>query len=152
MVANDRGDAMNINRFVVLIPTVFMLGACSGSWSTAEVERPGSGSHTSQTLEAENPAAAQTASLPKTSPDSILVTETDISSRPYSVIGDISVTFNKTTIFHPDPTKELVNMQLKEEAATLGADAVILVRYGTPGVSLFSWGSLDGKGRAFKFK
>lgn len=94
----------------------------------------------------------QTASLPATDPTKIQITEGDISNRPYSVIGDISVTVNKTTIFHPDPTKALVAEQLREKAADLGADAVILVRYGTVGVALFSWGSLDGKGRAIKFK
>jgi hypothetical protein len=32
---------------------------------------------------------------------------------------------------------------LRKEAAKLGADAVVLVRYGSIGVSAFSWGSLD---------
>jgi uncharacterized protein YbjQ (UPF0145 family) len=40
---------------------------------------------------------------------------------------------------------------LRAEAAKLGADAVIQVRYGNVGVSLMSWGSLDGKGRAIVF-
>lgn len=81
-----------------------------------------------------------------------MLTEGDISDRPYIVLGDISVTVNKTTLFHADPTKEMVNEKLKEEAAKLGADAVTHVRYGTVGVSLMSWGSLDGKGRAVQFK
>ena len=76
----------------------------------------------------------------------------DITDRSYRVIGDIEVTVNKTTIFHPDPTPELVDQKLREKAAELGADAVILVRYGTVGVSLISWGSLDGKGRAITFE
>ncbi|MDP2000572.1 MAG: hypothetical protein Q8K22_13420, partial [Rhodoferax sp.] len=61
------------------------------------------------------------------------------------------VTVNKTTVFHPEPTQELVNAQLREKGAELGADAVILVRYGKGGISFFSWGSLDGKGRAIKY-
>lgn len=68
------------------------------------------------------------------------------------MLADIEATVNKTTIFHDDPTPQLVNEKLREEAAKLGADAVILVRYGTVGVSLMSWGSLDGKGRAVVFK
>lgn len=33
----------------------------------------------------------------------------------------------------------------------MGADAVALVRYGDVGISMMSWGSLEGKGRAVKF-
>jgi hypothetical protein len=33
----------------------------------------------------------------------------------------------------------------------MGADAVVLVRYGTVGIGLMSWGALDGEGRAIKF-
>lgn len=81
----------------------------------------------------------------------IILTEGDITDKKYIVVGDISVTVNKTTIFHPDPTKELVNVKLREEAAKLGADAVTQIRYGTVGISMMSWGSLDGKGRAVQF-
>lgn len=81
----------------------------------------------------------------------VIVTEADIGDRKYKVLGDIDVKVNKTTIFHKDPTKEQVNEKLKEQAAKLGADAVILVRYGTVGVTGFSWGSLNGKGRAIAF-
>lgn len=80
----------------------------------------------------------------------IEVMESD-SQRKYTSLGDITVTVNKTTVFHPAPTRELVNQALKEKAAELGADAVVLVRYGTVGVSLMSWGSLEGKGRAVKY-
>ena len=83
--------------------------------------------------------------------DQIIVTEEDITDKPYRVIGDIDVTVNKTTLFHPDPTRELVNKELREEAYKVGADAVVLVRYGSVGVSMMSWGSLDGKGRAVAF-
>ena len=38
-----------------------------------------------------------------------------------------------------------------ERKRELGADAVILIRYGTVGVSVFSWGSLSGQGRAIYF-
>jgi uncharacterized protein YbjQ (UPF0145 family) len=101
---------------------------------------------------------SQSAALPapaeavvKTDPAAVIVTKEDITDRTYKSLGDIKVTVNKTTLFHPDPTPALVDVELKEEAAKLGADAVVLVRYGTVGVSLFSWGSLDGQGRAVKF-
>ena len=79
------------------------------------------------------------------------MTKDDITDRPYEVLGDINTTVNKTTIFHPDPTEALVDVKLREEAAKLGADAVILARYGTVGVAFMSWGSLDGNGRAVRF-
>lgn len=81
----------------------------------------------------------------------ILITEQDITDRAYKVLADLEVTVNKTTIFHENPTRELVADKLREEAAKIGADAVILVRYGTVGIGLMSWGSLDGRGRAIAF-
>ena len=66
-------------------------------------------------------------------------------------LGDISVSVNKTTVFNADPTREQINSKLKEKAASLGADAVILVRYGKGGIGLMTWGHLEGKGRAIKF-
>lgn len=85
------------------------------------------------------------------SPDDILVIETDIGDRDYKILGDIEVTLNKYTVFNRDPTIEEVKQKLREEAAKLGADAVILVRYGTAGLSFWSWGALNGKGRAIVF-
>ncbi len=80
-----------------------------------------------------------------------MITERDVEGRKYESLGDISVTVNKTTVFHPDPTPEMVNQKLQEKAASLGADAVIFVRHGSGGVSFFSWGSLEGKGRAIRY-
>ena len=118
------------------ILVLFGMTGCA-TWSTTSVD----------TAESAPPA---TTAQPKR-PHEILITESDISDRKYSPLGDINVTVNKTTVFHPNPTREMVNQKLKEEAAKLGADAVIQVRYGTVGVSFMSWGSLDGKGRAIKF-
>lgn len=87
----------------------------------------------------------------KTPIDRIFVTEADIRDRPYQTLGDVEVSVNKTTIFHPDPTPALVNAALREKAFELGADAVVLVQYGQVGISLFSWGTLQGKGRAIRY-
>lgn len=111
------------------------LSGCS-TWSTSDVA---------------NVRPNQDGMIKVVAPENIKITEGDITDRTYQSLGDISVTVNKTTIFHPEPTRELVNIKLKEEAAKLGADAVIHVRYGSGGVSLMSWGSLDGKGRAVEF-
>lgn len=128
-------------KFLAIATSLLILSGCAGNWSSANVEAP-AGSTT---------ATTEKARVAKT-PSSVLVTKTDITDKAYDVLGDIEVTVNKTTIFHPDPTPELVDEKLREEAAELGADAVILVRYGSVGVSFFSWGSLDGRGRAVAFK
>jgi len=82
----------------------------------------------------------------------MLLTENDITDRPYKVLGDIKVTASKLTIFNKDPTREDVDDKLRREAAKLGADAVVLIRYGTVGIGLTSWGVLHGQGRAIKFQ
>ncbi len=112
----------------------FLLSGCA-TWSQSQVTNP-------------NTAIKE---IKQVSPDQVQLTEGDMTNRPYVSLGDLTVTVNKTTIFHPEPTKEMVDAKLKEEAAKLGADAVIYVRYGTVGISALSWGSLDGKGRAIQF-
>ncbi len=114
---------------------------CGPTWSSAEISPSTTGTAT----------GTATARAPK-SPAQVTLTEGDVSARrKYIDLGEISVTVNKTTIFHPDPTRELVNQALREEAAKLGADAVTQVRYGTVGISFLSWGSLDGRGRAIAY-
>jgi ABC-type Fe3+-hydroxamate transport system substrate-binding protein len=84
--------------------------------------------------------------------DQIILTEGDITDRPYQSLGDIEVTVKKWTIFDSDPTREKVGAALKEKAAEMGADAVVLARYGTVGIGFASWGQMDGQGRAVVFK
>lgn len=122
-----------------------ILAGCN-TWSSTNVELKTKGTD----METASAPAAAPVGTPKSAAD-IILTEKDITDRKYETLADLEVTVNKTTIFHADPTKELVAEKLKEEAAKLNADAVILVRYGTVGIGLFSWGSLDGKGRAIKF-
>ena len=84
--------------------------------------------------------------------DQILITTNDILDKKYTSLGDLSVTVRKVSLFDKDPTQELVNKALQERAADMGADAVVLVRYGTVGIGLFSWGQMDGNGRAVVFQ
>ena len=88
---------------------------------------------------------------PAKAPSQILVTENDVTNKKYRVLGDIEVNVNKTTIFNEDPNRAYVDSELREKAAAMGADAVVMVRYGTVGMGLMSWGSLNGKGRAVQF-
>lgn len=122
---------------VAALGLALLLAGCA-TWSTAEVQAP----------------AGPIVAVPRapTTSDKVALFEGDVSDRAYETLGDISVTVRKTTIFHPDPTREMVAERLQEEAAKLGADAVIHVRYGTVGIGSMSWGSLEGKGRAIIFK
>ena len=116
------------------ICAVALLPGCA-TWSYSSVDRRDAG-----------------AVVQATDPAKIALSEGDATNRKYASLGDVSVTVNKTTIFNRDPTREDVNAKLREEAAKLGADAVIHVRYGEGGISLMSWGSLEGKGRAIKYQ
>jgi hypothetical protein len=86
------------------------------------------------------------------SPDSVMLTENDITDRPYQIVQDLDVWVHKPHVFADDPTREQVAAELKKKAAELNADAVILVRYGTVGMGVFNWGEIEGKGRAVVFK
>ena len=131
-----KGSRIIMLRLAVNLLVVGMTGCAT--WSSTSVDTPDS-------------APLAEAAQPKR-PEEIRLTEGDLPDRKYSSLGDITVTVNKTTLFHPNPTRAMVNQKLKEEAAKLGADAVIHVRYGDLGISAFSWGSLEGKGRAIKFE
>lgn len=96
-------------------------------------------------------STASATKLPSTRVSEIILTQEDITDRPYETLGDIEVSVSKTTIFNSDPTPEMIDKELREEAAEMGADAVILIRYGSVGISAFSWGALEGKGRAVRF-
>lgn len=124
-------------RKIAIIALSLALNGCA-TWTASSIERTDAAGSVSEEAH-------------QKSPEDVRLTENDITDRQYESLGDISVTVNKTTIFHPDPTPELVNEKLREKAADLGADAVILVRHGKGGVSFFSWGSLEGKGRAIRY-
>lgn len=125
-------------RVLAAAAATTFLGGCAEGWSTSQVSN-------------QPPAAVAAAARQATPIDKIQVMEGDITDRPYKSLGEISVTVNKTTIFNADPTRQMVDQRLREKASTLGADAVIQVRYGTVGIALMSWGALDGKGRAIAF-
>jgi uncharacterized protein YbjQ (UPF0145 family) len=128
---------MRRNRFSVaaVLSLSLLMGGCA-TWSVANVD-------------GQPPDATKHAG--KTALADIRMVEGDITDRAYTPVGDISATVNKTTVFHANPTPELVAEKLRAEAFRLGADAVIFITYGKVGVSMMSWGSLEGKGRAVRF-
>jgi hypothetical protein len=129
---------LKFNPFVVVAACGLLLSAC-GTRSSSDV---------TPTVGA---APAATKYAVKTDPAALTLTDKDITDRKYHSLGDIKVTVSKNTIFDSDPTPAKVDEALRKKAAELGADAVILVRYGTVGVSFTSWGALDGSGRAIAY-
>ena len=127
---------MKSHRLCLLIVTAFILSGC-GTRSSASV--------TSSNDVTSAKSATKSASQ-------VIVSEADITNKPYESLGDIKVTVSKWTIFDSDPTREKVAEALKEKAASMGADAVVLVRYGTLGIGFTSWGQMEGNGRAVIFK
>jgi uncharacterized protein YbjQ (UPF0145 family) len=149
-----RGGSIKYRHLTLLIAMSFALAACN-THTTTSVSKPGEKPSVSATEPDVAKASVATPDVTSdrtpTNPADVTVTKDDITDRPYEVIGDIKVTVSKTTIFNSDPTPAMVDARLKEKAGELGADAVILVRYGSVGVSFTSWGSLNGQGRAVFF-
>jgi hypothetical protein len=52
----------------------------------------------------------------------------------YEPLGNISITVNKTTLFHKYPTPTFINEEWWKEAVKLGAYTLVLVRYKSIGV------------------
>jgi hypothetical protein len=98
------------------------------------------------------PAENVASGVPPHVTDKIILTEEDITYRPYQTLGDIKVSLRKWTVFDADPTREMINQALIRKAAEMRADAVVLVRYGTAGIGATSWGALEGRGRVVQFK
>lgn len=81
----------------------------------------------------------------------VLLSQDDIADRSYHVIGDLKVTVRKQTLLSAEPTRARVDEKLRKQARKMGADAIILVRYGTVGMGMIGWGELEGRGRAIRF-
>lgn len=118
-------------RNLLLIGSVaFSLAGCA-TWSTSNVDTS-------------RPAAA-------VAPEAVVVTFGDITDRPYRKISDLEVAVNKTTAFHPTPTREMVIEKLRADAASIGADAVVNAKVSEVFISPLSWGTRRGTGEAVKF-
>ncbi|HLO78867.1 MAG TPA: hypothetical protein VK196_20610 [Magnetospirillum sp.] len=88
---------------------------------------------------------------PSNHPAAVEVFEGDVTDRPYVTLGDVTVTVSKNTIFDSDPNHGEANAKLRAAAGNMGADAVVLVRYGAVGISFWSWGTMEVKGRAIRY-
>lgn len=83
--------------------------------------------------------------------DGFIVTEGDISDRPYTELGTVSAKAGKLTWVSRNPDRGDIDMKLRDKARQMGADAVVRVHYTPTGASMMSWGGIKGEGVAIKF-
>lgn len=83
--------------------------------------------------------------------DGFIVTEGDISDRPYTVLGTVSAKAGKLTWISRNPDRGDIDMKLRDKARQMGADAVVRVHYTPTGASMMSWGGIEGEGVAIKY-
>lgn len=76
---------------------------------------------------------------------------TDITDRPYKVLGEVKAGVRKATIFSKEASQGKIYRELWERAEKMGADAVINAKYGDSHVSAMSWGKTNATGTAIKF-
>jgi len=101
-----------------------------------------------------NQVSAQTivAAPPHTSTfDGFIVTEGNISDRPYTELGTVTAKAGKLTWVSHNPDRGDVDMKLRDKARAMGADAVIRVQYTPTGASAMSWGGIKAEGVAIRY-
>lgn len=84
-----------------------------------------------------------------TAKQNVIITERSLPADTFSLIGPLNISVKKLTIFHKDPTKEQADEALREKAISMGADAVMEVRYSS-GIGMTTWGYMDAEGKAVK--
>ncbi len=87
----------------------------------------------------------------QTAPGAILVYSTDI-DQPYDVLGDVEAIVRQRSAFGVQPNTGNVLRALRVQAGRLGAQAIVMVSFGEPGVSLWSYYEIRGHGRAIRFR
>jgi uncharacterized protein YbjQ (UPF0145 family) len=74
------------------------------------------------------------------------------SDRPFKVLGGVVAKVQLSfAMFDWSNARDMVDQRLREEAAKLGADAVVHVEYRRTGMRPASWGALSADGRAVAF-
>lgn len=98
------------------------------------------------------PAQTIVAAPPHTSNfDGFIVTEGDISDRPYTELGTVAAKAGKLTWVSRSPDRSDVDLKLRDKARAMGADAVVRVRYTPTGASAMSWGGIKADGVAIRY-
>jgi hypothetical protein len=87
----------------------------------------------------------------QTDPATIAVFTSDI-DQPYDVLGDLEITLRQRSAFGEMPTKDKAVLELRQQAARIGAHAIVLLSFGEMGMSWWSYNELKGHGRAVRFR
>jgi hypothetical protein len=83
--------------------------------------------------------------------DGFIVTEGDISDRPYTELGTVTAKAGKFSWVSRNPDRSDIDMKLRLKALQMGANAVIRVHYTPTGASMMSWGGIKGEGVAIRY-
>ena len=83
------------------------------------------------------------------SPGTVVLTRQDIPYRPYTVLGDVSAEAHQYYVFTEVSPEDMLDEQLRKQAFSMGADAVIKIQYHM-GRKMFSTPS-TAAGKAIKF-
>jgi hypothetical protein len=84
--------------------------------------------------------------------DGFIVTEGDISDRPYQELGTVTAKAGKFSRVSRNPDRSDFDTKLRLKALQMGADAVVRVHYTPTGASLMRWGGIKGEGVAIKYR
>ncbi len=123
-------------KLIAALSLAVSVGACSSTWEEDGVKN----------------SEITVASDTSRSADQIELFSGNTASQEYTVIKEIEVAVNKTTVFNEDPTVAQVEALLRKSAAELGGDAVVNVIISEVKVRAVSWGGRIGKGTVVKYK
>ena len=81
-----------------------------------------------------------------------IVTDGDITHRPYDLLGLVSVTVSRRNLISTRPDRQLVDDRLIERARQIGADAVIRVIYSPTPLTASRWAGTKAEGMAIRYR
>ncbi|WP_282128816.1 hypothetical protein [Roseobacter litoralis] len=142
--SKDRKMGNRVLKSGIFLALFLTMSACSGSWDEDGIGAANANAKAQEQAINETPSAEKT-------PDQILLFPGSAAEKPYTVIQNIKVAVNKTTVISADPTVSQVQEQLKESAAALGGDAVVNVVISEVKVRALSWGGRTGIGTVVRY-
>jgi hypothetical protein len=87
----------------------------------------------------------------QTNADQIKILEGDLDV-PYDVLADLEVAVRQRTAFGDMPNRGHAIEALRNQAARIGAHAVVMTSFGKMGMSWWSYNELRGHGRAIRLR
>lgn len=85
------------------------------------------------------------------SADGISIVEGDMSGRKYVPLGKVEAYARSVNLWSSDPTRADIDEELRAQAAKIGADAIINVKYHSERQGLASRGKMTAEGLAIAF-